>query len=86
MTPHLPVLSYLTRSITLSLGAELTGSSLIMMISSPGISLLSDGPPANTQNTSYVVEMVHSHTNVFFFLFLRWGVGISFGYCVDNGH
>lgn len=42
-------LSYLTRSITLSLGAELTGSSLIMMISSPGMSLPSDGPPANAQ-------------------------------------
>lgn len=39
--------SYLTRSITRSLGAELTASSLIMMISSPGISLPSDGPPAN---------------------------------------
>lgn len=36
-----------------------------MMISSPGISLLSDGPPANTQNTSYVVEMMHSYTNFF---------------------
>lgn len=42
------VLSYLTRSITLSLGAELTGSSLIMMISSPGMSLPSDGPPVHT--------------------------------------
>lgn len=48
MAPHLSVWSYLTRSITLSLGAELTGSSLIMMISSPGISLPSDGPPADT--------------------------------------
>lgn len=34
--------------MTLSLGAELTGSSLIMMISSPGISLPSDGPPEQT--------------------------------------
>ncbi len=51
MASHLSVLSYLTRSITLSLGAELTGSSLIMMISSPGISLPSDGPPANTHQT-----------------------------------
>lgn len=43
---YLGVLAYLTRSITLSLGAELTGSSLIMMISSPGMSLPSEGPPA----------------------------------------
>lgn len=42
--------AYLTRSMTLSLGAELTGSLLIMMISSPGTSLPSDGPPANTPN------------------------------------
>lgn len=40
---------YLTRSMTRSLGAELTGSSLIMMISSPGSSFPSDGPPANTK-------------------------------------
>lgn len=52
MASHLSMLSYLTRSITLSLGAELTGSSLIMMISSPGISLPSDGPPVNTQQTT----------------------------------
>lgn len=44
------VWTYLTRSITLSLGAELTGSSLIMMISSPGVSLPSEGPPADTQH------------------------------------
>lgn len=51
MTSHLSVLSYLTRSMTLSLGAELTGSSLIIMISSPGISLPSEGPPVNTNQT-----------------------------------
>lgn len=33
--------------MTRSLGAELTASSLIIMISSPGISFPSDGPPAN---------------------------------------
>lgn len=51
--------SYLTRSITLSLGAELTGSSLIMMISSPGISLPSDGPPATIYQTT-----LQAHTRV----------------------
>lgn len=35
--------------MTRSLGAELTGSSLIMMISSPGSSFPSDGPPAHTE-------------------------------------
>lgn len=40
--------AHLTRSMTRSLGAELTGSSLIMMISSPGNSFPSDGPPTRT--------------------------------------
>lgn len=43
--------AHLTRSMTLSRGAELTGSSLIMMISSPGSSFPSDGPPTDTMNT-----------------------------------
>lgn len=40
------VARYLTRSMTRSLGAALTASSFIMTISSPGMSLPSEGPPA----------------------------------------
>lgn len=40
--------------MTLSLGAELTASSFIITISSPGISFPSEGPP-----------VVHTHTKVF---------------------
>lgn len=48
--------AHLTRSMTRSLGAELTGSSLIMMISSLGNSFPSDGPPSH-RNT-------HTHTGL----------------------
>lgn len=39
--------THLTRSMTRSLGAALTGSSLIITIWSPGISLPSEGPPGH---------------------------------------
>lgn len=61
-------MSHLTRSITLSLGAELTGSSLIMMISSPGISLPSDGPPAQTQQTRLQAHISPPVSVLFFFI------------------
>lgn len=53
---------YLTRSMTRSLGAELTGSSFIMMISSPGSSFPSDGPPTNIQthaNKQQLIKALH---------------------------
>lgn len=40
--------------MTLSLGAVFTGSSLIIMIWSPGISFPSEGPPGNT-STDYIL-------------------------------
>lgn len=57
-------LVYLTRSMTRSLGAELTASSLIMMISSPGISFPSEGPPRQIyEQTS--VGIVDDFSNAF---------------------
>lgn len=44
--------THLTRSMTRSLGAALTGSSLIITIWSPGISLPSEGPPGEKQEWS----------------------------------
>lgn len=51
--------TYLTRSMTLSLGAALTASSLIITIWSPGISLPSEGPPGDRwqQNTQVRIPL-----------------------------
>lgn len=48
--------------MTRSRGAELTGSSLIMMISSPGNSLLSEGPPTCKQ--TIVLEQQSSNASL----------------------
>lgn len=56
--------TYLTRSMTRSLGAALTGSSLIITIWSPGISLPSEGPPENTQEWSAVEKTIHKPTKI----------------------
>ena len=57
--PRGPVAYYLTRSMTRSLGAALTASSLIMTISSPGMSLPSEGPPA--QEVQFRVWRARAH-------------------------
>lgn len=58
--------AHLTRSMTRSRGAELTGSSLIMMISSPGSSFPSDGPPTHTlthTQWTWTSDSVHEELN-----------------------
>lgn len=62
-------IKYLTRSMTLSLGAVLTGSSLIIMIWSPGISFPSEGPPADRWKKAQISRPSELHRHPLSFIY-----------------